>query len=264
MGYEKNDLIGHNVNQIMPPLIGEKHNTMILKSFCCNSLPSKKSGIIALPLHKQGYFVMCSLIHRIVPQFNNGIQIIGFLRVKTDVENLFPYMDRSYDPEELVLLLTTDKWVIHTLNGRAIQLLGLDMQRANLKRYIESSDQLPLYKLIPKFENNENFRKLKEEGTCEVVLNVSVFKKLFDIDIENKINNEESIKQSDKFSTQVLESGCSGVLHQIDLHYGKYKSDQPELKMKLIAIIEANLEIMRIENNKKENTIETASIDKKM
>ena len=80
LNYSKNDLIGRNINSIMPPVISQYHNAFMMRYF-----ETSKSEILCterevFPINKKGYLVPCTLMIKILPNLDEGIRIVGFLR----------------------------------------------------------------------------------------------------------------------------------------------------------------------------------------
>ena len=79
----------------MPPKIGEKHTEFVLKAFSTGCANFKGDSLV-LPLHKYGYIIPCSFIHRLVPNLHKGVQLIGFAQ---KVQDFCQYTD--YDHSDL-------------------------------------------------------------------------------------------------------------------------------------------------------------------
>ena len=77
--YQKSDIVGQNINLIMPKVYAEKHN-----QFMATYFETSVSRVLNLqrsvyPINKQGYVVACQLYIKILPNLEKGIQIVGFL-----------------------------------------------------------------------------------------------------------------------------------------------------------------------------------------
>jgi len=80
LNFAHSDIIGQNVNQIMPEIIGTNHNAFMNRYFE-TSVPSvigKERPVF--PMNKAGYIVPCALMIKIYPNLDQGIRVVGFLR----------------------------------------------------------------------------------------------------------------------------------------------------------------------------------------
>ena len=101
LGYSKNDIISQNISRIMPKVYADLHD-----GFMRCYLETSESKIIGLerlvfPQNKQGYLIPSTLMIKVLPNLNEGIQIVGFLK---DIDNSSAYMQNSYETDEQVFL----------------------------------------------------------------------------------------------------------------------------------------------------------------
>ncbi len=99
--YANTELIGHNINKIMPTIISNLHDDFIKHYFenLTNELNERKNGEV-FPLNKLGYITPCLNTLKIIPSLNEGLKIVGFLRSK-DVNASMAY-DEHIDLSKLV------------------------------------------------------------------------------------------------------------------------------------------------------------------
>lgn len=196
LGYEKNEIVGHNISKVMPPIIAEKHSDLILNSFCSGKTVSQNDRMI-LPLHKQGYMIPCSFLCRIVPNLQNGLQLIGFIYKIRDFSEYFPILERNITPDEVVVLLTDETWMMLAFNIRASKMFGINPLQANLKKYINSEEKISVFKLVPQLEDPAFIDKIKSNSGEEVTLNLNSIRKVIEAEIEilkmNPITDGEEI-----------------------------------------------------------------------
>jgi len=101
LGYSKNDIISQNISRIMPKIYADLHD-----GFMRSYLETSESKIIGLerlvlPQNKQGYLVTCTLMIKVLPNLDEGIQIVGFLK---DIDTTSDFMKNTYDTDEKVLI----------------------------------------------------------------------------------------------------------------------------------------------------------------
>ena len=100
LGYSKTDIVGQNISRIMPKIYADLHDGFLKSYF--ESGESKIIGIerFVLPQNKQGYLVPCTLMIKVLPNLDEGIQIVGFLKeIETDSA-----VANTHDASERVIL----------------------------------------------------------------------------------------------------------------------------------------------------------------
>jgi len=264
LGYEKNDLVSHNISHIMPPAIGRKHTEIILKSFNCAVSQGKRAAFMVLPLHKHGYLVVCTIVHRVVPELSQEVQIIGFVKKIADLEDFFPALEKGSNPDDIAILLVDDQWRIHTFNVKALRVFGIEATKANLRKYINSDELLDIKRIIPQFEVEHEFAAMKVNYQSNVLVMPEVFRKQIDVEMdfsnyhgsspklptENDNNYETSLFSPNDYQvSSATDLACRCTMHYQDVIYGKYDSDKPEIEMKLIVLIENQPAVERVSKN---------------
>ncbi|KAL4466115.1 hypothetical protein ABPG74_004352 [Tetrahymena malaccensis] len=80
LGYSKNDVIGQNINKLMPKVYGDIHDGLFHR-YLETSQP-KVIGIerTVMCLNKNGYIIPTSIMVKVLPNLDQGIQIVGFLK----------------------------------------------------------------------------------------------------------------------------------------------------------------------------------------
>jgi len=78
--YSHMELIGENINKIMPDILGNIHNELMRNYFetSVSEFIGKDKSVFAM--NKSGYLVPCSLMIKVYPNLDEGIRVIGFLR----------------------------------------------------------------------------------------------------------------------------------------------------------------------------------------
>ena len=95
----------------MPKVYADLHD-----GFMRSYLETSESKIIGLerlvlPQNKQGYLVPCTLMIKVLPNLDEGIQIVGFLK---DIDTSSAYMKNAYDTDEKVinLLIFINRFIV--------------------------------------------------------------------------------------------------------------------------------------------------------
>jgi hypothetical protein len=169
LGYEKSEIVAHNISKAMPPMIGAKHGQIILNFFSAGNY-TKNNDKLVLPLHKLGYLVPCSFLHRVVPNLGRGLQLIGFLSKRTDLSDICPWIERNMGADDMVIMLADDAWMLQAFNLRASRIFGVNPAQANLKKYITSEEKISLLKFIPELEDQSFLSQTCSPSVCESTL----------------------------------------------------------------------------------------------
>jgi len=109
LGYSTNDIIGQNINRILPKVHADLHD-----GFMRVYLESSESKVIGserlvFPQNKQGYLVPCTLMIKVLPNLDEGIQIVGFLK---DLDISSSLVKTSSDEEKVFL------FIYHKINDK--------------------------------------------------------------------------------------------------------------------------------------------------
>jgi PAS domain S-box-containing protein len=105
--YAKGDIIGQNINRIMPKILGDSHDSVMKRYFETSEPHVIGVERLMFPTNKSGYMVPCTLMIKVLPTLDEGIRVVGFLK---DVENGGSLAkDLDLDHEENVIPLSNLK-----------------------------------------------------------------------------------------------------------------------------------------------------------
>lgn len=125
LGFAKADLIGQNVNRIIPKYLSELHDTLMRNYF--ETSESKVMGVerFVFPLSKKGYVVPCTLMIKVLPDLERGVRLVGFLN---DVENentLAKNADLEAEDKAHYIVYSGDTGAIHGFTQSCKKAFGL-------------------------------------------------------------------------------------------------------------------------------------------
>ena len=166
LGYDKNEVIGHNISKIMPPIIGESHTNFILNYICSGKSPPKTERLI-FPLSKNGTIVPCSYIHRIFPNMQRGLQIIGFVKKITDLSPYCSIAEPNMTSDDIIIIMTDDQWNLQGLNPLAAKLFGLDPTKLDLHKLIKSEEKVSIISLVPEINDPSLMDRVRNSAGVE-------------------------------------------------------------------------------------------------
>ena len=106
--YSSLEIIGQNINFIIPPILAEIHEVK-LKDFFENGDQDKLKGhTLVFPMNKFGYIVPCSIGLKILPYLSEGVRIVSFIRqlnYESDVHLSFKSYETSANQVSLFQLI---------------------------------------------------------------------------------------------------------------------------------------------------------------
>lgn len=126
LGYAKQDIMEQNISRIMPKVYADLHDGF-MKNYLETSDP-KVIGIERLVLcqNKVGYLVPCTLMIKVLPNLDDGIQIVGFLK---DIDNnqATNMLKSQFESDEKVhyLIYRADNEVIQGVTASCYQSFGI-------------------------------------------------------------------------------------------------------------------------------------------
>jgi PAS domain S-box-containing protein len=80
LGYNKSEVIGEKIETIMPKIFADSHDDLLLRYFDNPNQPLNIERTV-YAMNKRGYIAPFNLLAKILPNLENGIQIVGFLRL---------------------------------------------------------------------------------------------------------------------------------------------------------------------------------------
>lgn len=80
LGYNKSEVIGEKIETIMPKIFADSHDDLLFKYFDNPDQPLNIERTV-YAMNKRGYIAPFSLLAKILPNLDHGIQIVGFLRL---------------------------------------------------------------------------------------------------------------------------------------------------------------------------------------
>lgn len=113
LGFSKQDLIGQNISRIIPKIIGDLHDGFMKNYFETSEPRVIGHERLVYPLNKEGYIVPCSLMIKVLPNLDEGIRLVGFLK---DVDKDGSFAKGSdFETEEKVhhIMYSGDTGAIH-------------------------------------------------------------------------------------------------------------------------------------------------------
>lgn len=88
LGFTKSEIIGQNISKIQPKVYADIHDTLMRNYF--ETSESRIIGVerVVFPINKRGYLVPCTLMIKILPNLEEGVKIVGFLKeIETEVSS---------------------------------------------------------------------------------------------------------------------------------------------------------------------------------
>lgn len=80
LGYKPQEVIGEKVDMIMPKIFADSHPKLLMKYFNDSAERPLNIERTVYAMNKKGYIIPCTLLAKILPSLEKGIQIVGFLK----------------------------------------------------------------------------------------------------------------------------------------------------------------------------------------
>ena len=108
--YSKSDVIGQNINRIMPKVYSDIHDRLMRRYFETSVTQIMGNERLIMPISKQGFIVPCTLMIKILPDLDEGIRIVGFLK---DMEIDSSQTKNDFDFDEKVKIIKIFQFIYH-------------------------------------------------------------------------------------------------------------------------------------------------------
>lgn len=157
LGFSKNEVIGNNITRIQPKVYSEIHDTFMKKYFETSEGKVFGQERFVFPVTKAGYIVPCTLMVKILPNLDEGIKVVGFLK---DVDAGSTYIKSDFESEEKVhyIMYGGSNDVIQGITSSCYQSFGIPASLMYGNNY--SSNEFTIDAIIPDLltQNNEELR----------------------------------------------------------------------------------------------------------
>lgn len=160
LGYNKQDLVNEKIETIMPKIFADSHDDLLFKYF---DSPDRQLSIerTVYPMNVKGYIVPCALLAKILPNLDEGIQIVGFLRK-------LPGFDLKKDK---YVLYSSESGMIYGVTRACYESFGL---RASLTfGRCFNMKELNFEMLCPDLMDDSKMSALKSSNGLEVLLDTT-------------------------------------------------------------------------------------------
>ena len=179
LGYNKVDIIGEKIETIMPKIFADSHDRLLFKYL---DSPNSQLNIerTVYPINAKGYIVPSMLTAKILPNLENGIQIVGFLRK-------FPGFDSKKDR---IILYSIETGIIYGVTKACYENFGL---RASLTygRCFNMSE-MNCEMICPDLLDESKHISLRSSNGLEVTFDTTTIQANHPLEHEDDYSIEES------------------------------------------------------------------------
>jgi PAS domain S-box-containing protein len=251
LGYSKSDVLNQNINKIMPKVYADIHDSFMRRYFETSEAKLIGSERLVFPVNKQGYIVPCSLMVKILPNLDEGIRVVGFLK---DVEGATSYNKGDFDSDEKVHYIMygggdSSNNVIYGITQSCLQAFGIPASLVYGNN--SSNNEFTLDSIFP--EMNQNLDDLKSPSglittidTTNLPQNYIIGNDQDDEDSFEKENIEGEENEEDKI-TKYRRAKIRAIMTQDE--------DHQDVTIKVLKFVEVN----EMDDLKKQRSNVTAS-----
>lgn len=261
LGFSKADLIGQNINRIIPKYLAEIHDGLMRNYF--ETSESKIMGMerLVFPLTKKGYVVPCTLMIKVLPDLTNGVRLVGFLN-EIENENGFT-KNTEFENEEKVhyIVYSGDTGAIHGFTQTCKKDFGLI---SSLIYGAAATNDFTMDVIFPDLLNH-NIEDLKNPAGVVTTLDTSTLQQDYllahteseksDYDEEQEEEEEEEGAEEKKYrKTSVRAVIVDDAIYQnINLRVLKFTEILEDKDMRKITSVRNDNEVKEEKLNASEN-----------
>jgi PAS domain S-box-containing protein len=209
LGYNRSDIIGRNISMLMPSIIGEQHSKCIAQGIQSHS---QGRTILIFALHHNGTIRPCRLMYKVLTYIKDGIKLIGFLTIETNLSELCDNSDKILSTEAL-LLVANQEFHLIGFSIFTLQYLDISIDQLNIAKYLSSQQKIDLKIVFRQlFDKKDNTAMFSLSGIA-CILDLLLLKQHIIRETYEQLNNVaaptsamESSLSKDNFlkSTQVI------------------------------------------------------------
>ena len=174
LGFNKNDVIGQNITRILPKVFLDLHDGFIRRFM--ETSESNAIGVerLVFPMKKAGYIIPCTILIKVIPNLDEGIQIIGFLKeIEIKSMNTRSILNGEDNAEESInyIIYSPDTGLIHGITEGCNQDYGIPSML--VYGYSSNTNDFSLDAISPEIMAPENQDELRSANGIIVTLDTS-------------------------------------------------------------------------------------------
>eukprot|EP01022_Parablepharisma_sp_SALTPOND_P000825 TRINITY_DN105111_c0_g1_i1.p1 TRINITY_DN105111_c0_g1~~TRINITY_DN105111_c0_g1_i1.p1 ORF type:complete len:1610 (-),score=154.05 TRINITY_DN105111_c0_g1_i1:76-4905(-) len=213
LGFTITDLEGRNVSRLMPGMIGEKHDELMLRHYKTGESYVLGQEHLLFIQTKDGLIEPVCIIVKTLPSIEKGIRYVGFIRQDlTKTRNSYVKIPSQYKRKPLCFLLTDENGNITGISKKACSLFGLTPKYIMRKKGF-TSQPFPIGKLAPELESPA-FEKQLQSGML-LTLNTSAVLDYLDYDFLKRTEEQlvySSVKENKTAYVVMMKSTYQSLL----------------------------------------------------
>jgi len=238
LGYSKVEMIGQNINHIMPKALGDEHDSIMKNYF--ETAKDKAIGVerIVFPVTKWGYIVPCSLMIKVLPSLSEGLKTVGFL---TELENISGSLPEDADKRKLCYIMYDGHTgAVQGVTNSCKKYFGISSNLVRTSSY--GTNDFTIDAVFPELLQL-NLDDLKAPGGVVTSINTSTLKENFMIEHESSNDFEGSENETEGVPANVFRIAQVGLNLIQDEDYNEF-----------------NLRVIRFIELTEENNISTSQV----
>ncbi|EAR83936.2 PAS domain S-box protein (macronuclear) [Tetrahymena thermophila SB210] len=192
LGFKKNEIIDQNVSRIMPKVVGDMHDKFMRRFF-----DTSQSNLIGherfiFCLHKKGYLIPCTIMIKVLPNLDSGIQIVGFLK---EVESHSQKGQYEHDEDIHYLIFREDSYQIQGISESCYTNFGIPASL--MYGNTSNAPEFTIDSIIPGIVDPKNADELKSVHGVTLTIDTTYVQQNF------LIEDEQDSLMDDEFQDQV-------------------------------------------------------------
>eukprot|EP01022_Parablepharisma_sp_SALTPOND_P000535 TRINITY_DN1028_c0_g2_i1.p1 TRINITY_DN1028_c0_g2~~TRINITY_DN1028_c0_g2_i1.p1 ORF type:complete len:504 (-),score=35.32 TRINITY_DN1028_c0_g2_i1:1980-3491(-) len=189
MGYQRKELVGYSIVNIMPPMIAKRHGEFVQRFF-----QTMESSTIGTPRfrfvkRKDGLYMPCWTLLKIIPRLTHGLQV-AFCMIEDRKISLYSSYKRDITASKIGAIICDDANRIVGITNEAMSTLQISHSSAK-----ELAKNATLHDVFPQLENQDVASEVAEkEGRVIVYIKNNL---PFELERGEDLNVEKSKEEFD-------------------------------------------------------------------
>lgn len=192
-GLSKAEIMENNISVIMPKVIADSHDSFMMNYFETSESKIIGAERLVFPMTKAGYLVPCTLMVKILPNLEEGIKIVGFLK---DIETGTSYMKNDFDTEEKVhyIMYGGENELVHGITASCFSSFGIPSSLVYGNNSIHN--ELSIDAIIPELAE-QNFDDLKSPSGVIITIDTTNLQQEYMLGMANSSDDNEYSNDED-------------------------------------------------------------------
>ena len=167
--FSKSEIIGQNITRIIPKFIADIHDSLMKRYIETSEARVVGTERFILPQTKSGYVIPCTIMVKVLPNLDDGIKMVGFLK---DLDAASITMTSDFDADDKVhyIMYGGENNIVYGITYSCYQHFGIPASLVYGNN--ANSNELNIYSILPEL-NSKNLEELKSPNGLIMTLDTT-------------------------------------------------------------------------------------------